>query len=192
MKQCTKCKRWKPRTEFYKRKFTSDKLSCWCSTCKNSQNKEWYQNNKKRAHTLKRIQRQDPDFRQKENAKTAERMRKKRSNPSYRERSNKRTRELRRKKRQERGSFWLREKIRDQQKRDWKGNGSFTEEEWNALCDRYGNICLSCGEEIVLTVDHVIPLSLSGTNTIENIQPLCLSCNCRKGTNVFDYRVECC
>src|SRR5215210_523590 len=56
--------------------------------------------------------------------------------------------------------------------------GDFTVEEFEPLCEKYGNACLRCGDrDALLTPDHVIPLSLGGSNRIENIQPLCLSCN---------------
>lgn len=66
--------------------------------------------------------------------------------------------------------------------------GSYTGAEWQALCERYGNICLCCGASGALTVDHVIPVALGGTNYISNIQPLCLSCNCSKQDTIADYR----
>lgn len=68
--------------------------------------------------------------------------------------------------------------------------GSFTGEEFKALCEFYGNCCLCCGGNKPLTVDHVIPLSKGGRNSIENIQPLCGSCNSSKGVKVIDYRVD--
>jgi 5-methylcytosine-specific restriction endonuclease McrA len=75
-------------------------------------------------------------------------------------------------------------------RRAWKMNspGSFSLEEWKNLCELYGNRCLACHEEKLLTIDHVIPLSRGGTNTIDNIQPLCRSCNCQKSTKSTDYR----
>lgn len=66
--------------------------------------------------------------------------------------------------------------------------GSFTQEEWDELCDRYGRACLACGKIMPLTIDHVIPLSKGGKNTIDNLQPLCLKCNDSKGTRTMDYR----
>lgn len=71
----------------------------------------------------------------------------------------------------------------------WEMTGSFTQDEWDVLCDYYGKKCLSCGRtDAKLTVDHVVPLSVGGTNSIENIQPLCGSCNSSKGTKTIDYR----
>ncbi len=61
--------------------------------------------------------------------------------------------------------------------------GSHTLEEWNNLKERYGNRCCFCKEEKKLTRDHIIPLKKGGSNYIVNIQPLCKSCNSRKGTN---------
>ena len=47
---------------------------------------------------------------------------------------------------------------------------NFTVEEYEALYEKYGNACLRCGDgEAVLTLDHVVPLSLGGSNLMENI-----------------------
>jgi len=65
--------------------------------------------------------------------------------------------------------------------------GSFTLGEWEALKKKHKytcQICLKKEPEIKLTIDHIIPLTLNGTNFIDNIQPLCLSCNCRKGNRI--------
>lgn len=67
--------------------------------------------------------------------------------------------------------------------------GHFTKAQFQALCEHYRNICLRCGESKPLTHDHVVPLIDGGGNDISNIQPLCLSCNCRKGTKSTDYRL---
>ena len=64
----------------------------------------------------------------------------------------------------------------------------FTLEEWLALAEHYGHRCLRCGSPGRITVDHVIPLSLGGANTIDNIQPLCEPCNSRKADTIADYR----
>jgi|694.fasta_scaffold41490_12 5-methylcytosine-specific restriction endonuclease McrA len=58
--------------------------------------------------------------------------------------------------------------------------GKHTLEEWEMLKDSYGNACAFCKKNIKLTKDHIIPLSKNGTDYIENIQPLCHSCNSKK------------
>lgn len=70
-----------------------------------------------------------------------------------------------------------------------KSGGKVTAKEWKDLCEKYGNKCLRCGESgMKLTMDHVVPLVLGGIHTIDNIQPLCRSCNSKKHTNIIDYR----
>lgn len=63
--------------------------------------------------------------------------------------------------------------------------GNHSLEEWNLLKESYGNNCVSCGQNKFLTKDHIIPLSKGGTDFIENIQPLCRSCNSQKHTKII-------
>jgi 5-methylcytosine-specific restriction endonuclease McrA len=71
--------------------------------------------------------------------------------------------------------------------------GNYTTEEWESLCIKYDHACLWCGKkepEIELTADHVIPVIKGGSSDIGNIQPLCRSCNARKGTKIMDFRAQ--
>jgi hypothetical protein len=60
--------------------------------------------------------------------------------------------------------------------------------EWTAVREASNNTCLRCGFVGLLTADHVMPLSLGGSNSIENIQPLCRPCNVTKNATFHDYR----
>jgi 5-methylcytosine-specific restriction endonuclease McrA len=41
----------------------------------------------------------------------------------------------------------------------------------------------SHGHEILMTVDHIIPVSKGGSDVIENLQTMCFPCNRKKGNN---------
>ena len=63
--------------------------------------------------------------------------------------------------------------------------------EWTELKNFFGNKCIKCGLieiDILLTVDHVVPISLGGSNLLKNLQPLCKSCNSTKNATIADYR----
>lgn len=66
--------------------------------------------------------------------------------------------------------------------------GSHTEEEWKALVERSGRRCLRCKSAVQLTKDHIRPLLLGGSNTIDNLQPLCWRCKAWKATRTKDFR----
>jgi hypothetical protein len=65
----------------------------------------------------------------------------------------------------------------------------WTEKEWEQHKQKYENRCLCCGKiGIRLVPDHVISLHVGGSHSLDNIQPLCSSCNLKKGTQIIDYR----
>lgn len=47
-----------------------------------------------------------------------------------------------------------------------------------------GNRCVICLSDKRIEVDHITPLSKGGTNSIDNLQPLCKSCNSAKGNRI--------
>jgi uncharacterized protein YdaU (DUF1376 family) len=63
-----------------------------------------------------------------------------------------------------------------------------TEEEWQALLDVCGDECGRCGAGDNLVKDHVQPIYQGGSDGIENLQPICRSCNSSKGPEVKDFR----
>lgn len=75
--------------------------------------------------------------------------------------------------------------------RKTQAGGSYTAAEFRELCDHYGNKCLKCGRNNVkLTADHIKPVIKGGNSNIDNIQPLCGSCNSSKGDRHIDYRPD--
>lgn len=70
--------------------------------------------------------------------------------------------------------------------------GKHTFQEWLALKEKYNFTCPCCLKkepEITLTEDHIKPLSLQGSNNIDNIQPLCMLCNTKKKIQEIRYLI---
>lgn len=73
----------------------------------------------------------------------------------------------------------------------YASESTHTEVEWQKLKAFYNFKCLRCGAQepdIKLTRDHVIPLTQGGSDSIDNVQPLCARCNSKKNNKHIDYR----
>lgn len=83
-------------------------------------------------------------------------------------------------------------RIKARERRVLKMNcsGSHSLEEWRGLKKKHNFKCVCCKKkepEIKLTEDHITALSKGGSDNIENIQPLCQSCNSRKINKYIKY-----
>ena len=203
-KICTECGEWKPISEFHKKLYSRDGHRPTCKVCTNAsnkqranQNREWERERQrayyiahkeeKPAYRMVNAERQHT-FYQQWYKKNQERMReyKRAYYHSHPEVTQKAGRKWEAANPDKRRAIDRRRRARKQ-----NAEGSFTEQEWQDLKAHYNYTCLRCGKsepDILLTVDHVIPLEKRGSNYISNIQPLCGSCNGAKGTKSTDYR----
>jgi 5-methylcytosine-specific restriction endonuclease McrA len=179
-KKCSRCKKVKPIADFSLNKHFRDGYSYNCKKCCSETSKEY------RTKHPEKHRRSGQEWKEKNREKARAINRK--WYAGHKEVSVKAT--LR----------WVSNNLEStmQKRRVYKSNykarkrnaeGSITSKEWIELCNKYGNQCLRCGRsDVKLTLDHVIPLSLGGSNSIDNIQPLCMSCNCSKQDRWEDYR----
>jgi len=68
------------------------------------------------------------------------------------------------------------------------GRGVTTEDRV-AVFDYYGRACLACGKrKKKMCLDHVVALYEGGRHDPDNLQPMCWTCNKKKGLKTVDYR----
>ena len=72
----------------------------------------------------------------------------------------------------------------DHRRRMAKKSGYVTAKEWCEKLKQYDYCCAACGVDSNIQIDHIIPLSKGGAHHIDNIQPLCGSCNASKGAKL--------
>lgn len=69
--------------------------------------------------------------------------------------------------------------------------GKHTAEEWSALLEVCAFKCVKCGGNengLGVCKDHIVPIYQGGSDSIENLQPLCARCNQGKGPDRTDHR----
>ena len=62
--------------------------------------------------------------------------------------------------------------------------GKVNLEEWNNKLKEFNHSCAYCKSSDKIEQDHIIPLSKGGKHEINNIQPLCRSCNAQKSAKI--------
>jgi hypothetical protein len=200
-KQCTKCGEWKDKSEFPdrggKRK---GELHSYCKECMRSYTKKHYQDNKEEYK--ERHSQYQKDNRESARArvrkwywKNIERARElaRQYHQNNRDVNLEKNRQWWKKNAGRRQEYYKEHKERwvayDNNRRAKKNGGKISAAEWRAIKEKHGNKCIVPGcDRTDITMDHVIPLALGGTHTVDNVQPLCLFHNLSKGTKVVDYR----
>ena len=142
----------------------------WTKEYKKEYNKKWQKNNKERRKQY------DKKYRNTHKEKIKE---------WYQKNKEKELKRVKKWRKDNKQHYYFTKKQRELKKKEIVG--SHTQGEWEMLKAQYNWICPSCGKsepEIKLTEDHIIPISKGGSNNIENIQPLCKNCNCKKYINI--------
>lgn len=70
--------------------------------------------------------------------------------------------------------------LRSQRLSIAKTKGTHTSQQWKELLGLCDNKCVICGD-VDIVKDHIVPIYQGGSDGITNLQPLCKSCNSRKG-----------
>lgn len=218
-KRCTKCGEEKPLEQFPDAADKRDGKSSWCRRCTNNQRKQRYQNDPAHKERMKARTRNayhtNEQYRERVKARSRgeqispikpartipirddpEAMRRYRERQSTRDRNRRAWYRQRGKKLRANPTQLTKLRVHGRiyahtyRARRRENGGRFTLTEWQQLCAFYDHRCLCCGERKPLSPDHVIPVSKGGPNTINNIQPLCETCNKSKSNKTIDYRTS--
>lgn len=214
-KTCTKCNEIKPLTEFYKRKSVPSGRMSACIPCERSRGKDHYEKNKDaltekhiayyqsnrekmaikqkqyRETNKETISEYQKSFYQKNKEKVLER--------SRRRYTTKKEEVLKNQKNYRKDNP---EKLRSHSRRYRaailnNGVQKYTEQE---VLSTYGTACSVCTTEIDMTaprrtgrpgwenglhIDHLIPISKGGPDTLENVRPTHAKCNLEKSAKLL-------
>ncbi len=210
-KRCASCQKRLPKSAFGVDRNRSDGLHPYCRECKNRKARGDYAASEEiREHKKQYRVGWYATHREEQNVRTRAWQKDRWENdPEYRERERARTREYDKTRRPEVRAKWRKETGNAQRRGRYKNDpefrkridsinrqreharrapGSFTQGQWTKLCSLAKGKCLACRKRVKLTVDHIVPVSKGGTSEITNIQPLCEHCNKSKGTKSKDYR----
>ena len=70
-------------------------------------------------------------------------------------------------------------------RRQREHTGKVTAKEWALKLKEFDYKCAHCCTDENIEMDHIMPLSKGGKHNIDNIQPLCRSCNSKKGNKIL-------
>jgi 5-methylcytosine-specific restriction endonuclease McrA len=180
-KQCRKCGAEKRVDEFQKDRRLKSGYSNLCKACSNQKSRQWNFNNKTKV--LKSVKEWFQVNKEKRRKYYREYVRQYRK--IHPQKSDPRASRAWKRKHPEKVSQY----NSNRRARNNGLSGKIFAEQWKEIVEKYGKKCLRCGRgDVILTIDHILPLSGGGKHEISNIQPLCKSCNSKKGKKHIDYR----
>lgn len=191
LKKCNHCHFDKPITEFHKDTRLKSGCTSWCEKCHREYHTQYYLNNQEKLIKNSKEYYYSNKEARKKNARTWAK-----SNPDKRKLICQKWRDCHKEQSQKSIKKWKMSNpekvvISSQKRRALvlNADGTITEKEWTELVKKYNHSCLCCGtKENKITLDHIVPLSLGGKHTIDNVQPLCQSCNSKKYLKTTDFR----
>lgn len=191
-KTCSKCEKWKPYSEFYSDPRAYDGLHSECKECSNDTARSWQRRNPKNVQAAsKRWQVKNPqaykDAQKRWEVENAEYRLEYHAawRDENREHINAYARQYRLAKPEVKQLSQARRRARKA-----RVLCTLTLDEWQWLVGLTNHTCLCCfRSDVVMTVDHIVALD-PGAHTLENVQPLCLNCNCKKQRKTIDYRPD--
>lgn len=175
MKKCRRCDEEKTLDEFYKSRQTADGRQCYCKVCSKAGVKKYRADNPDKYSEYYKA-----EYEKRKDSESYQNYQQ-----MWREVNRAAMNAAATEYYQENSGRWA--VYRQTRRARERAGGTFSLDEWNSLCEKYENRCLNCGAP-ECTIDHIIPLAHGGSNTIDNLQPLCLGCNLKKGTKTIDYR----
>lgn len=191
-RQCTKCKENKPLFDFSKKKKGPSGLNWNCKACLSAY---YYATLAEDPNRIERNRQYRRDWRSANPDKVVIYNKRaiewQKSNPQYTKQwyqKNKRSCDASNAKWAKQNPDKIREYSR-QRRASKKGFGNFKilDKEIRRLKQQP---CFYCGTKENITVDHVIPLSRGGYDSIGNILSACLSCNSQKNARfIMEYRI---
>jgi 5-methylcytosine-specific restriction endonuclease McrA len=179
MKKCSRCKLEKDLSEFHNASNCKDGKQSQCKMCKSEMSK-FYDSRRSKE-------------KRKEYAKNE--WQAKKNNPyykAYREKwlqENKEVVAQKAKEYREKNKISLLTNRSNQRAKKLGVTGKITMQQWQFVLELTNFMCIACEESIADSIDHVVSFHNGGTNTCENIQPMCLRCNLKKGTKDIDFRI---
>lgn len=175
-KVCTKCHVEKQLAEFSKNAKRKDKLSCWCKAC----HAQYYADNKEELSKKQKVKynnaMQDPQNREQH------RLRNTIFRNKHRDAARAAVAAWKKKNRDLANTY--QRNIRAQL---LGADGKHCHQEVMDMVLRSDGICSYCGCQLEkYHVDHKIPLSRGGSNSLDNLAISCEKCNLQKGTKTAD------
>mgnify|MGYP007071596812 CR=1 FL=1 len=79
--------------------------------------------------------------------------------------------------------------LRSERMSEARKKGTHTKEQWKRLIEICENKCVKCGNEDIVK-DHIKPIYQGGSDSINNLQPLCKFCNSSKGADSTNYIMQ--